>query len=980
MTGNDKKKPLAVVGIGASAGGLEALENFFKNVPGNTGLTFVVVQHLSPDYKSLMAELLSKHTDMAVTRAEDGIEIEPDHVYLIPPKQNITIYNNRLFLKEQQQGQGLNLPIDIFFRSLAEDQGERAIGIVLSGTGSDGTLGSRAIKGAGGMIMVQDMDNAQFDGMPRSVIRTGLADYILHSSRMPDELMQFIKNEFHLKSSGNSFSIMEKDDTLSKILHILKEGTGVDFNTYKPNTIIRRLERRININQIETVDNYINYLSSSQKEIMTLYRELLIRVTRFFRDTEAFAILKERVIPDILETKERNEEIRVWCTGCCTGEEAYSIAILFQELMEERGEYYDVKVFATDIDKESLEYAGAGVYPESITADVSPERLARYFIRTEEGFQIAENIRKMTIFAYQNITEDPPFSRMDMISCRNLLIYLGNEVQQKILTTFEFSLVENGFLLLGSSESVGDHFPEFSIVSTKWKIYRYKGGEKTPLISNIMPILGKTSRSRIKEPGLQPGNIDQKQKNNVFFYEAYMSVINNYIPPGIIVNQNNELVHVIKNASRYIKIPEGKITYDVLSMVPGDISVSLGVAIHKSIKSNSDVVYKGFEIENENGKDLINIVVKPITQADVEAKYAAVFFEEGIVPHESDEHEIEMIHTSNYSDQRIKDLEEELTFTRENLKSTIEELEASNEELQATNEELIASNEELQSTNEELQSVNEELYTVNNEHQKKIEELIQLNNDVFNLLNNTDLGTIFLNNELKIRKYTESITKIINVMEYDIGRPIYHISFNIEFDEMFSKIEEVLNTLETFNTEVKDKDDNWYLLRIMPYRTVENAVEGVVITFYDISERIKIEQELSREKALLKRILENSPIGKTMVDKSGNVTFANARAKDILGISEDDTSNRTYSDPTWEITDENGEPIDESKLPFSIIMQTGKPVNDFVHAIVDPLKKTRKLLRINGAPMFDDNGEVAGAVFAIEILKNSNKQYHEEYS
>jgi len=978
MTGNDKKKPIAVVGIGASAGGLEALENFFKNVPGNTGLTFVVVQHLSPDYKSLMAELLSKHTDMAVTRAEDGIEIEPDHVYLIPPKQNITIYNNRLFLKEQQQGQGLNLPIDIFFRSLAEDQGERAIGIVLSGTGSDGTLGSRAIKGAGGMIMVQDMDNAQFDGMPRSVIRTGLADYILHSSRMPDELMQFIKNEFHLKNSGNSLNILEKDDTLSKILHILKEGTGVDFNTYKPNTIIRRLERRININQIETVDNYISYLSSSQNEIMTLYRELLIRVTRFFRDTEAFAILKERVIPDILDTKERNEVIRVWCTGCCTGEEAYSIAILFQELMEERGEYYDVKVFATDIDKESLEYAGAGIFPESITADVSPERLARYFIRTEEGFQIAENIRKMTIFAYQNITEDPPFSRMDMISCRNLLIYLGNEVQKKILTTFEFSLMENGFLFLGSSESVGDHFPEFSTISTKWKIYRYKGGEKTPLISNIMPVLGRTSR--VKEPKLQHGNTDQKQMNNVFFYEAYMSVINDYIPPGIIVNQNNELVHVIKNASRYIKIPEGKITYDVLSMVPGDLSVSLGVAIHKSIKSNTDVIYKGFEIENENGKDLINIIVKPITQADIDVKYAAIFFEEGSVQHENKEHEIEMIHSSNYSDQRIKDLEDELTFTRENLKSTIEELEASNEELQATNEELIASNEELQSTNEELQSVNEELYTVNNEHQKKIEELIQLNNDVFNLLNNTHLGTIFLNNELKIRKYTESITKIINVMENDIGRPIYHISFNIEFNEMFSKIEEVLKTLETFNAEVKDKDNNWYLLRIMPYRTVENAVEGVVITFYDITERIKIEKELSREKSLLKRILENSPVGKTMVDKSGNITFANARAKDILGISENESSNRTYSDPVWEITDENGEPIDESKLPFSVIMQTGKPVNDFVHAIVDPLKKTRKLLRINGAPMFDDNSEVAGAVFAIEILKNSNKQYHEEYS
>ncbi len=965
---NEYSLDFSVVGIGASAGGLEALQEFFNNTPDNPGVAFVLVQHLSPDYKSLMDELLARYTGMKIHRVTDGMEIQPNHIYLITPRKNMTIFRGKLFLTEQDHTHKVNMPIDIFMRSLAQDQGKNAIGVILSGTGSDGTLGIRAIKENGGMVIAQDDRSAKFDGMPRSSISTGMVDYILTPEEMAEALINYVKHPFIQKTEKIENQITKDEDYLSKIIMIIRDVTGIDFSNYKESTIIRRLEKRISINRYDKIEDYVDFISSNRREVNILYKELLIGVTRFFRDDEAFAKLKEKVIPELLNGKKR-EPLRIWCVGCSTGEEAYSLAIYLKEFMDENSINREVKLFATDIDRDSIEFAGAGIYPESIVSDVSAEHLSRYFTRKQDGFQINESIRSMVVFASHNILKDPPFSKIDLVSCRNMLIYLNNDVQQKVLSMLYFSLNKDGYLFLGSSESVGEISGGFNALDTKAKIYKILPGYKPPANEFFrVPNLQKRQRD-LKSVG----TYFDKAKPKVHKLEnIFDELLSEFIPPSVIVDENYNIVHTIHNVNKFLNIPTGQISLNILKMLPDELSTMVSSIMRRARKNKQEVVYENIRLQSLDGQ-MMTVSGRMLNDKKFKEIYYIISFQvKEKTKAKADDTTIEKVDVDSQYQERINELEKELQYTKENLQATVEELETSNEELQSSNEELIASNEELQSTNEELQSVNEELYTVNAEHQDKIEELTQLNNDMNNLLKNTNIGTLFIDSQLRIRKITDIAAKITNIRDSDVGRPIDHISLDHIYKNFIEDINEVLENLQQKETEITKEDGTWYLLRILPYRTAENAVDGIIVTFIDITRLKKIEKEKDTTYELIYKTLEYNPVASTIVDESGAITFANKKAESLFGITQKQIRERNFDDLKWEITDMEENQIPSDDLPFSRVMKTHKPIYRYQHYIKIP-QKEKRLLSINGAPMYNQEGKVNGVVFTLEDVTELKK-------
>ncbi len=733
-----QKEVLSIVGIGASAGGLEAIQDFFSRMPSDSGLAFVVIQHLSPDHKSMMNELLVKYTRMKILVASEGMTVEANHIYLIPPGKNLTIFHQKIFLTTILKDRTINLPVDIFFRSLAKDQGKNSIGIILSGTGSDGTLGIRAIKEAGGMVMVQDDQSAKFNGMPRSSIATGVVDYVLRTSQMPEKLLSYVKHPYINKSKNFKDELEKTEDTLLKIIMLIREYCGVDFSFYKPNTIIRRIEKRLGINQHEKIDDYITYLEKNPHEVDVLYKELLIGVTKFFRDKEAFDELEQKIIPDIFQDKTNKSEIRVWTAGCSTGEEAYSLAILFQEYMERHQLYADVKIFATDLDKDSIEFAGVGIYPENIYSDLSPERLSKFFKKKDDVYQVNENIRRMVVFATQNITKDPPFSKIDLITCRNLLIYLTPETQQRILSMFYFALKPSGYLFLGSSESISD-FNGFKILHNKWKFFSCVPGYQFEIDHGYSVPLKSIKDNFIVNKGKGYTNSYERPFTNTFINQ----VLEKYLEPSVILDNNYNIIQTIHDVNKYLRIPSGKISYNILKLIHEDLNVIINSVLRKTKKENKEVVFENAILESDQNKKMVfDLKANAVNDSKGKQIYYIISFIEKSDLNLKKTKKLQIDIKSEYH-QRLSELEKELQFTKENLQATVEELETSNEELQSSNEELIASNEELQSTNEELQSVNEELYTVNAEHQDKIVQLTELKNDIDNILNSSEIGTVF---------------------------------------------------------------------------------------------------------------------------------------------------------------------------------------------------------------------------------------------
>lgn len=843
MTSDRDNVPTHYVGIGASAGGLEAIDAFFKNMDPRSGCAFIVVQHLSPDHKSLMAELLSKRTEMPVQRATEGLTVKANHVYLIPPNHDLRIFHGKLLLTEQNRHGGINLPIDIFLSSLAEDQGDKAVGIILSGTGSDGTRGVRAIKEKVGMVMAQSVETAGFDSMPRSAIATGLVDYILAPEDMPAQLISFIKHPYASKQEGSDI-LLSDEDGLNRIFALMREKTGIDFTYYKPNTVVRRIERRMTVNQIISLRDYVRYLEGFPREIDCLHRDLLIGVTAFFRDPPAYKELREHWLTQLLRERD-NQPIRIWVAGCSTGEEAYSIAILCQEAMSQLGKLAEIKIFATDVDKEAIAHAGAGIYPESISADVPPDLLGKYFYRRDEGYQIARHIREMVVFAQHNLVKDPPFTNIELISCRNLLIYLQSVLQQRVLELFNFSLNPSGLLFLGSSETTGDMAEFFEPLHNRWKIYRSRGRKRRDMLSESTISFSAAGRLNRPRPETGARAYAYTAEDERIVERLLQGISGDYLPFTMVLNDHMELLHVLGNANDYLRFPAGKMLSDASKLAHRDLAIPLATGVQKVLKERKEVNYGNIHLRDE-GKPprVVDMRILPLPTRKGQDPLLAVFIAEhrpniNDVPGDALSYDV-----GREAEQRIGDLEQELQFTRENLQATVEELETSNEELQATNEELLASNEELQSTNEELQSVNEELYTVNAELQGKITELTEVNNDLDNLLLNTHIATLFLDRNLEIRRFTPEITRFIRMIDQDIGRPFDHLAHDLLDVDLDQLTREVNASHTPVEREVKDRAGRCYLMRIYPYRISPNLYSGILLTFVDIESTKDMQRKL----------------------------------------------------------------------------------------------------------------------------------------
>jgi len=947
-------EPDYYVGIGASAGGLEAIEAFIKKVQPGSGLAYIVVQHLSPDYKSLMVELLSKRTNMPVYRAEEGMVVEADSVYLIPPKKNLTIFHGKLLLKDQDFSRGLNLPIDVFLRSLAEDQGPRAIAIILSGTGSDGMRGIRAVKEQGGMVMVQDEDSAKFDGMPRSAISTGLVDFILPPERMPDKLLSYIKHPY-VSRTERSDSLLTNEDGLTRIFSLLREKSKVDFTYYKPSTVVRRIERRMTVNQIHELGDYVKYLESYPGEVAALYRELLIGVTSFFRDPDAFEELATTWIPELLR-RATQREVRFWVAGCSTGEEAYTLAILCRESMERMNKAVDVKIFATDIDQDAIQRASGGEYPESIAADLSPQLLSKHFNRKSDIFQVNHGIREMVVFARHNIIKDPPFTNIDLLSCRNLLIYLQAVLQKKVLELFNFSLNPHGILLLGTSETTGELSEFFEPVHHKWKIYRSKGKRKPKiaddLIMNFPQRLYKPERDyRAGGPRSMKAYEEERALDRLL-----QALSGDYVPLVVIVNEDQEILYVAGNTEGFFRLPEGKMDNDVSKMAAKDLAIPLATGLQKVFKTGEEVGFTNIRIKNNGAEKKVHMRIRSLPPKKGQHPLAAVLLEDAGFKEALPAHEIRTFDVGKEAEQRILDLEQELQFTKENLQATIEELETSNEELQATNEELLASNEELQSTNEELQSVNEELYTVNAEYQSKIVELTELNNDMDNLLTSTEIGTLFLDEDLEIRKFTHKIQEVYKIRESDIGRPISHLNHRLADVDPFEMFEEVHESGRPMEHEVQAESGKAYLMRVLPYKIGPQSFAGVVITFIEITRVKEAQKALGRSESQLRHMARLAKVGSwEYVPETGEHRWDEEVYRiHELAVGDQPTPEKAIQYYVPESRPQMEEAFSEAVekgVPYDLVFQiwTEKGNRRWVRSVGDPEVRDGRVVKVSGS-------------------------------
>ena len=826
-----------VVGIGASAGGLQALEAFFEHLPTDSGAAFVVIQHLSPDFKSLMQELLARRTCMAVYRVTEGMKLEPNSVYLIPPGKNLVLNGQKLHLSEQEERRnGLNLPIDIFLKSLAQTKFERAIGVILSGTGSDGTNGLRAINEAGGLAMVQEPETAEFDGMPRMAIATGVADRVLPPSELAQTIYQLVSSSQCLDRSSNKHLLdLVDEDSLGRIAKILAQHDHTDFSDYKTSTLSRRIHQRYLVSGCRDLNEFIELLESSAEERAILRQNLLISVTRFFRDRQAWDFLQQEVIPGLIAQAEPYEELRCWVTACATGEEAYSLAILLEEAIAQSAKPVRFKIFATDIDKLALDKATQGFYPQTIVKDISPELLAKYFVRKDNSLQVVRKLREKLLFASQDITKDAGFTRMSLVTCRNVLIYLQSNLQQQVLRNLHFSLVSKGILFLGEAETLGRLEAEFQPLDRQNKIYQKRRDVRLNLpVKN----LERMSRQLVPFTSAQPQVEDRLEPMLDLAFGYYLQQNN---ATCLLVDREYKLLHTFNNSIDIFKVPSGRTTTDITKTIVAEFKLPLVTALHRAKREQSPVTYLGIKLERSL-EDNFKLEVVYHEGNKLAEDFFFIKIQEDETPPQTTGQRFEADAEASH---RIVELELELQQTRENLQSAIEELETTNEEQQATNEELIASNEELQSTNEELHSVNEEVYTVNAEYQSKIAQLIELNNDIDNLLRSTDIGVVFLNRHLEIRKFTPAATFAINLLEADIHRPLKHITHNLNCPNLLELLQSVIDTAKPLEREVELLETGFHLLmRINPYLLEDGQLEGVVVSFIDINELKTIQRQI----------------------------------------------------------------------------------------------------------------------------------------
>ena len=881
-----------IVGIGASAGGLEALEQFLGNVPENSGIAYVVIQHLDPTQKGLLPELLQRISKMKVFQVKDRMPVNPNCVYVIPPNTSMSILKGMLHLSKPIEVRGLRLPIDFFLRSLANDRKERGVGVILSGMGSDGSIGLRAIKEKNGTVMVQDPVTAKFDSMPRNAIDSVLVDIVAPANKLPAMLIDFLK---HIPVIKSDLDIeVEDKSALEKIYILLRTHTGNDFSLYKKNTVYRRIERRMSVHKIDKISSYVNFLQENPKEVNILFKELMIGVTNFFRDTLVWEKLSETVIPNIIDNLQAGSVLRAWIPGCSTGEEAYSLAIVFKEVLEkinpQKG--LSLQIFATDLDNEAIEIARKGIFHANIATFVSPNRLNRFFIKTDDGYRINTEIREMVVFAKHNIIMHPPFTKIDFLSCRNLLIYMDIELQEKLLGLFYYSINPEGIMLLGSSETLRTQSHLFTPVDDKLKIYKRS---LTTLIPELFDFPASFSRTK---PTNIENQIPAKSTLNIQTLADQM-MLQHFSSAGVLVNENGDIIYISGRTGKYLEPAVGKANMNIFAMLREGLRNEFPGAFRKAILRKEAVVLRNIKVGTNGGMKTFNVNIHWIDKPEPLNGMVMIIFTD--VPEITDIKLQAKKRVKTLNSIRQSELEKELQNAREEIQNTLDERQTAQEELKSTNEEFQSTNEELQSTNEELmtskeemQSLNEELQTVNAELQAKVDDFSRVNNDMKNLLNSTDIATLFLDKELNIRRYTNQATKIFKLIKSDIGRPFTDLVSDLIYPELAANALDVLRTLVFIQKQIPAKDGRWFSIRIMPYRTFDDRIDGLVITFINLSDLKQVEVKLHETEQIHRLLLNSSSDVVIRLSTDWKILEFNPEAENFFGKKHQDAVNQNY--------------------------------------------------------------------------------------
>ncbi len=971
---------LPVVGIGASAGGLEALEVFLKNIPSACGVAFVIVQHLDPAHKDMMVELLQRVTPLPVVQVTDRLKIEPNHVYVIPPNKDLTLLHGTLHLLDPVEPRGLRLPVDFFFRSLADDLQQQSIGVILSGMGSDGSLGLLAIKEYGGGIFVQDPSSAKFDGMPRSAIDLCPVDVIAPVEELPGRILAWIYHPHF--SAAQALPLEERVlSGLEKVVILLRLHTGQDFSLYKKSTIYRRIERRMGIHQIERIADYVHFLQENPHETELLFKELLIGVTSFFRDPIAWESLKLKVIPSLLASRTIGGVLRGWVAGCSTGEEAYSLAIIFREVIEtvKPSRNFRLQIFATDLDKDAIEKARAGLFPLNIVSDVSPERLQRFFERDEHGYRIAREIRETIVFAPQNVIMDPPFTKLDILICRNLLIYIEPELQKKLLPLFHYSLNPEGVLFLGSAESLGSSTNLFKPLDGKIRIFRklHTGVRPEPLALpfSFSPTLPAFQTVAFTQPTSPLPAINLQALTDQLLLQTYT-------PAAVLTNDKGDIISISGHTGKYLEPAAGKANWNIFAMAREGLRYELNLMFGSVLHQKGVVNQKGVKIASDGDALTVNLTVELLEKpAALRGLVLIVFTDMASVAADKAQPPLPVADSGGPQyrllQQELRQALDEILSIREEMQTSQEELKSTNEEMQSANEELQSTNEELTTSREEMQSMNEELQTVNNELQSKVSDLSQANNDMKNLLNSTDIATLFLDDALNIRRFTTRTATIIKLIASDVGRPITDIVTDLHYPALADDASEVLHSLVFSEKEVSASNGRWFTVKIMPYRTQENRIVGLVITITDITSAKKFEEALHESEDRCRFVFQAISAGTLLLDGEGKILLANREVERLSGFSKEVMQGKTSEELRWKIVREDGSDFSFKEHPVFLALPADKPVKDVVVGLFQPGHHCCRWFKIHALPRFRP-GVAAPSEVCIKFVETKSFRAHPE--